>query len=63
MELIFIAFVGTLALMAGELRDLVRRSHTASGIAPEPVAASDVSGRSVVYDSVDAEEKLYDAAA
>ncbi len=63
MELILIAFVGTLALMAGELHDLVRRPRTAVGTAPYPFAVPGELGRTVVNHSVAPVEESYDAAA
>lgn len=64
MELVLIAFVGTLALIAGELRDLVRHLHIASRATPRRRAASAQSGRSIVQASaLTPSENVYDAAA
>jgi hypothetical protein len=63
MELVLIAFVGTLVIMAVELRDFVRRRHTPSLTSPEPTAVSDLLGQAVARHSVAPVEKIYDTAA
>jgi hypothetical protein len=63
MELVVIAFVGTLVLMIGEFRDLARTSTIASGAALRRSTASDPSVRPVTYRSPESEQELYDAAA
>jgi hypothetical protein len=63
MELVLIAFVGTLVLMAAELRDLVRRSRSAYSTALAAVAVSALPGRTVTQHTEVAAEAHYDAAA
>ena len=63
MELVLIAFVGTLVIMAFELRDFVRRRHAVSLTSPGSTALSDVLSQTVARHSVSPVEKVYDTAA
>jgi hypothetical protein len=64
MELVLIAFVGTLLLMAAELRDFIRRGRRHS-ISAEPISAPTHLGtRATTAKSASRdEEDFYDAAA
>jgi len=59
MELVFIAFVGTVVIMASEMRDFVRRQHAVS--VPTAKTGSGSSGREPIDHSSTGE--LYDKAA
>jgi len=63
MELVVIAFAGTLMLMLGEFRDLVRRSQLPSGTALPRSTTSDLAAPSVAQRSPAPEEEHYDVAA
>lgn len=64
MELVLIALVGTLLLMAAELRDFVQRGRRHSEPGPTASAASRLMSRPSAGKPVRTEKKyLYDAAA
>lgn len=64
MELVLIAFVGTLLLMAAELHDFVQRGRRHSITAPSSSAPSRLGTRAPAAKSVAREkEYFYDAAA
>lgn len=60
MELIFIAFIGTLLIMTVELCDFMQRTHTTSRTVPESPTVSDPLTHTVVDQAA---ESVYDAAA
>jgi hypothetical protein len=63
MELVLIAFIGTLALIFAELRDAGRRRHNASVTAPTSPAVSGPSGRTMLQYPVAADAESYSEAA
>ena len=63
MELVVIAFLGTLALTAVELRDAIRRLHNDSATASTSPAVPDRSHRSVLQHPVTSAAGSYSEAA